>query len=69
VNRAKALAKTFQEFIDAKIPQEDRTAEFTIDGAAYYRVTPGQRTVLMAMAPAMVRQLNDSTNENDGGDP
>jgi hypothetical protein len=52
------LARTFREFISAPEILAPRTETFTLDGAAWYRVTPGQRTVLMAMAPAAVWNLN-----------
>jgi hypothetical protein len=56
------LHRTFQLFIDDKRRLGDRTAEFTIDGAAYYQVTPGQRTVLMGMAPGEIRKLNGDSD-------
>jgi NTP pyrophosphatase (non-canonical NTP hydrolase) len=52
------LHRTFQLFIDEADPLGDRTEVFTVDGAAYCRVTPGQRAVLMSAAPEWIRALN-----------
>lgn len=52
------LCQTFQRCIDDKSTLTARSAEFTIDGAAYYRITPGQRALLMHMAPPHIRALN-----------
>jgi hypothetical protein len=62
--------RAFQQFIDAHVPPGWRTAEFTMDGAAYYGVTPGQRTALMAMAGPAIRALNEpaSTTEPRSGE-
>jgi hypothetical protein len=43
------------------------TAEFTVDGAAYYCVTPDQRKTLMAMSGDPVRQLNQDTERRSDG--
>jgi hypothetical protein len=48
--RLDALLCAFQGCIDGPEPGAERTAQFTIDGAAYYAVTPGQRTALMIVA-------------------
>jgi hypothetical protein len=53
------LYRTFQRCIEDKSTLTRRSAEFTTDGAAYYRVTPGQRAALMAMAPEKIRALNE----------
>lgn len=52
------LARTFQGYIDSSEPDSLRTAEFTVDGAAYYRITPSQYAQLMSVAPADIRKLN-----------
>ena len=59
LRKALALRRRFQEFIDADIPFPERTAEFTMDGVGYYRVTPAQRGILMEMAPEDVRKANE----------
>jgi hypothetical protein len=57
---ADLLFRTFQEFIDEnKTTLAERTEDFTVDGCAYYRVTPGQREVLMTMAPEAYRRMNE----------
>jgi hypothetical protein len=54
------LARTFQAFIDSpEALDAERNAEFTIDGAAYYRITPAQRRELMALAPDDIIALNN----------
>jgi hypothetical protein len=53
-----ALCQAFQAAIDGPEPAAARTAQFTVDGAAYYAVTPGQRTALMVLAPWRVWNLN-----------
>ena len=53
------LTRVFQGFIDADSPAEARTEHFTIDGAAFYRVTPGQWRELMTLAPPDIAALND----------
>jgi hypothetical protein len=54
------LRRRFQEFIDANAGQDPPPGEhFTIDGAAFYRVTQGQWRELMAMAPRDIAALND----------
>jgi hypothetical protein len=56
-----ALARRFQEFIDANAGQDPPPAEhFTLDGAAFYRVTQGQWRELMELAPQEIRDLNDA---------
>lgn len=52
------LAKTLREFTADKNVLAPRTETFTLDGAAWYRVTPGQRTVLMGLAPMDIWRLN-----------
>lgn len=56
--RTDLLCQAFQACIDGPEPAAERTAEFTIDGAAYYRVTPAQRTALLVMATRRVWNLN-----------
>jgi hypothetical protein len=48
--RLDALLCAFQGCIDSPEPAAERTAWFTVDGAAYYAVTPAQRTALMIVA-------------------
>lgn len=52
------LAKTLREFTADKDVLAPRTETFTLDGAAWYPVTPGQRTVLMGLATPAVWTLN-----------
>jgi hypothetical protein len=57
------LRQRFQEVIDIHVAQgaagaADRTGHFTIDGAAWYKVTPGQWRELMTLAPEDIRELN-----------
>ena len=59
LRKALALRRKFQQFIDADVPAAERTAEFTIDGAAYYKITRAQRKILMEMAPEDVRKANE----------
>ena len=57
------LRQALQGFLDlnTRLGHDALTATFTIDGAAYCSVTPGQRRMLMAMAPARIQQLNDAS--------
>jgi len=57
MDETKALRRVFQKFIDSKSGRKSDT--FTIDGAAYYHVTPEQRRILMRMAPQNIRDLNN----------
>ena len=57
------LFRTFQLYIDGDTPAAERTCPFTVDGAAWNRVTPVQRAVLMALAPPEIRYLNSETGD------
>jgi hypothetical protein len=57
------LCRVFQGFIeDGQTPPGERTETFTVDGAAFYRVTPLQLTALLALA----RDLPDVAALNEG---
>jgi hypothetical protein len=56
-----ALRRTMQGFIDDNSALDDQsclTKDFSIDGDRYYLMTPDQRSVLMALAPVSVREIN-----------
>ena len=56
-----ALRKTFQGFVDDNAALDDwsvLTEEFTIDEAAYYKVTKDQKSVLIGLAPEKIRKMN-----------
>jgi hypothetical protein len=52
------LRDVFQHFISGRAPASARTAEFTVDGSGWYRITPGQRRILMSIATPAIRSLN-----------
>lgn len=63
-NRAGDLFQVFQHFIDGQAPASARTAEFTVDGAGFYAITPGQRRILLAIAPPAIRSLNNDLDDD-----
>ena len=61
LGRALKLRRAFQQILDennARDDQEKLTAEFSLDGTAYYKVTPEQKDLLMGMSPPEVREVN-----------
>jgi DNA-binding transcriptional ArsR family regulator len=58
--RTGRLRQAFQGFIDdEQTPPGERTEAFTIDAAAYYKVTPLQFTALLALAPPDIAAMNE----------
>lgn len=64
-----ALRGLLQGYIGASTPRPERTAMFSVDGAAYYLVTPAQRNVLLEAAPERIRKLNEESPHGEYTDP
>lgn len=63
------VRQALQGYIGDATPREERTAMWSVDGAAYYLVTPGQRKILQAAAPERIRAMNERSPHGEYTDP